>query len=166
MKGSKIEWTDNTWNPWIGCHKVSPGCQKCYAEWIDTKFGHNFDIVRATKQMYAPFGWKQPGLVFTCSMSDFFLPEADRWRHVAWDVIKRTPHLTYQILTKRPHLIRERLPDDWGPMDGPGYSNVWLGVSVEMPMFWSRAQILRTIPARNHFVSAEPLLAPLGNVDL
>jgi protein gp37 len=96
-------------------------------------------------------------LVFTCSLSDFFIQDADEWRPEAWKIIRQTPNLIYQILTKRPHLISSRLPADWGD----GYSNVWLGVSVEQKRFLSRMRELVKIPARVRFVSAEPLLEDL-----
>ena len=101
-------------------------------------------------------------MVFTCSWSDFFLPEADPWRDQAWGIIKDTPHLIYQILTKRPGNIKTRLPSDWGL----GYPNVWLGVSVEDQSVVDRAWNLAFIPAAIRFISAEPLIGPLDLVFL
>jgi protein gp37 len=101
--------------------------------------------------------WQTPAKVFTCSWSDFFHPTADQWRDEAWDVIRRTPHLTYQILTKRHTRIEECLPDDWGK----GWDNVWLGVSCEDQLHLERIVFLMGIPAKVHFVSAEPLLGEL-----
>ena len=95
--------------------------------------------------------------MFTCSLSDFFLPEADEWRPEAWQIIKRCPNLIWQVLTKRPGLIEKRLPPDWGT----GYENVWLGVSVEMKQFFWRMDTLRKVPAAVRFISAEPLLEDL-----
>ena len=104
---------------------------------------------------YAPLKKKKFGpLVFTCSWSDFFIAKADEWRSDAWDVIKKTPHLTYQILTKRSENIASRLPSDWGD----GYDNVWLGVSVESPEYLKRVEELATIPAKVRFISYEPAL--------
>jgi protein gp37 len=99
-------------------------------------------------------------LVFTCSLSDFFIAEADPWRPEVWDIIRATPHLTYQILTKRPERFAACLPSDWGT----GYPNVWLGVSVENRRWLSRLDVLAQIPARVRFASIEPLLGPLGDL--
>ena len=99
-------------------------------------------------------------MVFTCSWSDWFHPEADSWRNEAWEIISASPHLTFQILTKRPELIESRLPVDW---DSNGYPNVWLGVSVENWRFLWRVGALSQVPARMRFISAEPLL---GGLDL
>ena len=131
-KDSKISWTTHTYNPWIGCHKVSPGCKHCYAETLVMRMGRVFSIVRraAPATFNAPLKWEKtvnlivarmagnPGLVvgpdhqyvFTCSLSDFFHEDADQWRDEAWEIIRRTPHLMYQILTKRPERIAEHLP--------------------------------------------------------
>src|SRR3990167_4811557 len=122
-RDSKISWTDSTWNPWIGCHKVSPGCAHCYAETlVENRMGRKFsEIRRASPATFnAPLKWHRPmntfspsspQYVFTCSISDFFIEEADAWRDEAWEIIRRTPHLTYQILTKRPERIAGDLPE-------------------------------------------------------
>jgi protein gp37 len=153
-----IEWTDATWNPWMGCEKVSPGCAHCYMYREQRQYGHDPSVVRRSKTRFAePLRWDQPRMVFTCSWSDWFHPGADDWRDEAWDIIRATPHLTYQILTKRPELIAERLPADWGN----GYPNVWLGVSIENSRFTWRAGELRAVPAAVRFISAEPLIGSL-----
>ena len=114
---TKISWTDATWNPWIGCTKVSPGCKNCYAERMEERARRDFSKVRRAKKFDAPLKWDialddegNGGKVFTCSMSDFFHADADAWRAEAWEIIRRTPHLTYQILTKRPERIADHLP--------------------------------------------------------
>jgi protein gp37 len=153
-----IQWTDRTYNPWMGCTKVSPGCAHCYMFEEQTRYGTDPSVVRRSKTTFtAPLRWTEPAKVFTCSWSDWFHPAADAWRDEAWGIIRRTPHLTYQILTKRPELIPDRLPADWGA----GYPNVWLGVSVENQRFAERARLLLELPAIVRFVSAEPLLGPL-----
>lgn len=154
-----IEWTDATWNPWLGCHKVSPGCRNCYAERItENLMGRRFDEVRRSRTTFdAPLRWKEPCLVFTCSMSDFFHPDADAWRDEAWDIIRRTPQHTYQVLTKRPERLAECLPPDWGK----GWPHVWLGTSVEMQEYVTRICDLVETPAKVHFLSLEPLLGPI-----
>jgi protein gp37 len=103
---------------------------------------------------YEALDWKEPKKIFTCSMSDFFIDEADGWREDAWNVIRKTPQHQWQILTKRPERIQECLPGDWGE----GWDNVWLGVSVENQQSLQRAATLAEIPAKIRFISAEPLL--------
>jgi len=154
-----IQWTDATWNPWMGCRKVSPACAHCYMFSEQRRYGHDPDVVRRSKTTFdAPLRWPvEQKRVFTCSWSDWFIEDADEWRPEAWEVIRHTPHLTYQILTKRPELIADRLPGDWGR----GWPNVWLGVSVENRRFVWRAEWLAAIPAVVHFLSCEPLLGPL-----
>ena len=115
-------------------------------------------VVRSKTTFNAPLKWKEPKLIFTCSWSDFFIEEADPWRDTAWNIIKRTPQHTYQILTKRPYRILETLPADWGK----GWSNVWLGVSVENQESANlRIPWLVRVPATVRFLSCEPLLGPI-----
>lgn len=133
------------------------------------KLGFDATTVTRTKTWADPFFWQINAeahrietRVFTCSWSDFFHPDADPWRLEAWEIVRDCPNLIFQILTKRPELVPARLPRDWGD----GYPNVWLGVSVENPAFLHRMDLLRQIPAAIRFVSAEPLLAPLGDLNL
>jgi protein gp37 len=157
---SAIEWTDATWNPWMGCERVSPGCAHCYMYREQRQYGHDPEALRRSKTKFSePLRWTDARFVFTCSWSDWFHPAADQWRDEAWDVVRQTPHLTYQILTKRPELIADRLPPDWDN----GWENVWIGVSIENSRFTWRADALRDIPAAVRFVSAEPLLDSLFN---
>ena len=157
-----IEWTDHTWNPFIGCTKVSPGCAHCYAErLVNGRMGGNFREVRkaAPATFNAPLKWKEPARVFTCSISDFFHEAADPWRDEAWEIIRKTPDLTYQILTKRPERILDHLPGDWDSKEHEGYPNVWLGVSGEtLEYVERRAKELVKIPSAVRFLSAEPWL--------
>jgi protein gp37 len=159
MEYSGIEWTGHTQNFWIGCVKVSPGCKSCYMFRDQRRFKLDpTRIRRTTDRMFtAPLRWKVPAMVFTCSWSDFFLEQADAWRDEAWDIIRRTPHLTWQILTKRPENILARLPHDWGM----GWHHIWLGVSVEMAAYLWRVETLCQIPAALRFVSYEPALGPV-----
>lgn len=158
-KTTGISWTDSTWNPWRGCHKVSPGCKNCYMFREQQFYGHDPNtVVRAAPPTFnGPLKWKEPRRVFTCSWSDWFVEEADPWRDEAWDIVRRTPHI-YQILTKRPENIRDRLPSDWGK----GYPNVWLGVSIESQLYLKRADYLAGIPAKVRFISYEPALGPVA----
>lgn len=127
-------------------------------------------VVRCSAGTFnAPLAWQKRARalgvtrrVFSCSWSDFFIPEADAWRAEAWAIVRACPDLVFQILTKRPERILGALPSDWGA----GYPNVWLGVSVESARYLSRVETLRSVPARVRFVSAEPLLEPLPSLDL
>lgn len=101
---SNIEWTDATWNPWHGCHKVSQGCKNCYMFRDKRRYGQDPNVVTraASTTFYAPLKWKKPRRIFTCSWSDFFIEEADPWRDEAFAIMALTPQHTYQVLTKRP----------------------------------------------------------------
>lgn len=171
MKGTKIEWSDFTWNPWIGCTKVSPACTNCYMYKDMARFKRDPSTVAMAKpkwnyplQRTRKKTWKIPdgSKVFTCSWSDFFHEDADSWRPNAWEMIKKRPGLTFQILTKRPERILQSLPADWGT----GYPNVWLGVTVESQEYTPRMDILRKVPAVVRFISFEPLLGKIENLNL
>lgn len=156
---SNIEWTDATWNPWHGCHKVSPGCKNCYMFRDKARYGQDPNVVVRSKTTFnAPLKWKDPKMVFTCSWSDWFIEEADQWRDEAYEVIRATRH-TYQILTKR----IERAP---GRIPNPPLQNIWLGVSVEDDRYKYRIDQLRYIPSAIRFLSLEPLLGDIGDLDL
>jgi len=158
---SAIEWTDATWNPWTGCHKVSAGCKNCYMFRDKARYGQDPNVVvrSADKTFYAPLKWAEPKKIFTCSWSDFFIEESDPWRDEAFAIMALTPRHTYQVLTKRPDRMREwfhyrgtwpiltileSLPAELvqkilisagGPESLHGIQwplpNVWLGVSAE-----------------------------------
>lgn len=152
-----------TWNPWQGCHKISPGCKKCYMFSEKKRYGQDPDTVVRSKPatFNAPLKWKDPAYVFTCSWSDWFIEEADEWRSEAYDIIHRTPHLTYQILTKR----IERARSHWPVL--PVFKNTWLGVSVEDRKYGlPRIEILRNTPAALRFLSIEPQLEDIGEINL
>lgn len=165
-KDSKIGWTHHTWNPWWGCHRVSPECDRCYIEAIMKRGGKDpfGGPIRTTSTWGDPHRWDRAAArdgerrrVFTCSMSDFFHQGADAWRPEAWKVIQACQRLDWLILTKRPHLIRDRLPADWGA----GWPHVWLGVTCGCAESLYRLPLLRDVPAAVKFVSAEPLLGPM-----
>jgi protein gp37 len=153
-----ISWCDHSWNPWQGCHKVSEGCRFCFMYSEKIRYGQQPNLVVRSKPatFNAPLKWKEPARVFTCSWSDWFIEEADAWRDEAWDIVRRTPHLTYQILTKRPERIAAHLPA--GPLP-----NVWLGVSIENDAARERLEPLLDVRSRVPvlFISAEPLIAPV-----
>lgn len=162
-QNSTIGWTHHTMNFWWGCHRVTKECDHCYIGPIMRRGGYEpFDGPMRTLTCWSnPARWNRAARragarhrVFTCSMSDFFHQGADPWRAEAWGIIKACDHLDWLILTKRPGLARDRLPPDWGD----GYPNVWLGVTCGHPESYYRLPILRDLPARVKFVSAEPLL--------
>lgn len=163
---SKIGWTDHTHNFWWGCHKVSEECRHCYIAGIMRRGGREpFNGPMRTKNWDNPYRWNAQSSrdsrrfrVFTCSMSDFFHPEADSWRPDAWKVIRECQNLDWLILTKRPQLIRARLPQDWND----GYPNVWLGVTAGCKKSLKRVEQLCKIPAKIRFISAEPLLEEIN----
>ena len=171
-ENSGIEWTHHTFNPWIGCTKVSPACDHCYAEAWDHRFGGERWGPHAprtrTKTWGNPVKWNRKAgaegiryRVFVASLADVFdnhksiLPA---WRRELWLLIKSCPNLDFLLLTKRPQNIARFLPDDWGN----GYPNVWLGTTAENQGEWDRRwPHLAAIPARIRFFSCEPLLGPI-----
>lgn len=160
MENTKIEWADHTWNPWQGCHKISPACLNCYMFRDKKRWCQNPDeVVRSSRVTFEkPLSMGGPARVFVCSWSDFFIKEADAWRHDAWEIIRAKPDLTFMLLTKRPERIGECLPEDWGN----GYENVWLGITAENQKFFDlRASVLIQIPSLVRFVSVEPMLGPI-----
>lgn len=154
-----IQWTGGTYNPWYGCKKISEGCKFCYMYRDRDEGGVDPSLVIKSKKetFERPLKMETQTLIFTCSWSDFFNPEADEWRPEVWEIIKNTPH-EYQILTKRPERVLQCLPDDWGA----GYENVWLGVSVENQARLNRIDILKSIPAKTKFASFEPLIGEIN----
>jgi protein gp37 len=178
-KNSNIQWTDNTFNPWIGCTKVSEGCQECYAEkddryrhWTPQGWGAGRPRHRTSSETWKnPLRWERQAVtegrrykVFCASLADIFDQEVDpAWRHDLWELIRKCPHLDWQILTKRPQHIATGLPVDWGT----GWENVWLGTSVEnQKRADERIPLLVAVPAVVHFLSVEPLLEPICFRDL
>lgn len=162
---TNISWAESTVNFFINCKKVSEGCKFCYMFRITDPNGTNPTAIRRASDstFYKPLKWLDSRLIFTCSMSDFFLEEVDQWRVDAWDVIRRTPQHHWLILTKRPERILSNLPCDWGE----GYDNVSLGVSVESQKWSKRITILSEVPSRHYFISIEPILEQikLSNVN-
>lgn len=158
-----IEWTQATWNPWVGCHKVSPACAHCYMFREQKMYGKNPNVVLRTKPATfdAPLKWKQGRLIFTCSWSDFFIEEADPWRLDAYRIMRDTSHHTYQVLTKRPERIRKDYPWIWTVPE-----NIWMGVSVENARYYSRIDKLELVPAAIRFLSIEPSLGRMQNLPL
>jgi len=170
MKKSKIEWTEQTWNPSAGCTKISSGCKNCYAETMAIRLqgtgavgyenGFNFNTVPS--RLNDPLKRKNPTVFFVNSMSDIFhenMPE--EYLDRIFEVIENTPHHTYQILTKR----ADRMYDYFSKRPVP--SNVWLGVTVEnKQQGLPRIDKLRHLNAKVLFLSVEPLLEDLGAMNL
>jgi protein gp37 len=95
-----IEWTKSTWNPWYGCIKVSPGCQHCYMyQWAERSGREPRRVTRSKTRFREPLQWSDGRPIFTCSLSDFFIEQAEPWRPEAWEIIEQTPRHTYLILT-------------------------------------------------------------------
>lgn len=171
---SKIEWTDATWNPIRGCTKISPGCQHCYAETFAERFrgvpGHpfeqGFDLRLVPEKLAEPLRWSTPKMVFTNSMSDLFHEEVPE--SYILDVVKvmRLANWhTYQVLTKRAERMQDLLN---GLLSEAAFEeHIWWGVSVEDRKYGiPRIEKLRNTPATVKFLSIEPLLEDLGEIDL
>ncbi|KAA5532677.1 DUF5131 family protein [Taibaiella lutea] len=161
-KESSIAWTDHTWNIARGCSKVDADCKFCYMyrQSLNNTRYDPAQVIRTKTVFNLPLTIKEPSRIFTCSLTDFFHPDIDSYRHEAWDIIRRCPQHTFQILTKRPERIPECLPADWGE----GWDNVWLGTSIGSQGAIERMVSLVTeIDAKVKFLSLEPLH---GEIDL
>ena len=168
-QGSKIEWTEATWNPVTGCTKVSPGCRNCYAERLSKRlramgvaqYENEFSLTLHPGSLDLPLRWKKSRRVFVNSMSDLFqrgIP-FDFIQDVFAVMVEASRH-QFQILTKRPEIALEyakKLP--WP-------ANIWLGTSVENQHYVHRVHTLTRIPARVRFLSVEPLLGPISRLPL
>lgn len=180
---TSIEWTEHTWNPFVGCSVLSAGCKNCYAMRMAfrcSEMGHKaYDGVAVASRagpvwtgrinrnsdsaMAAPLRRRKAALFFVNSMSDFWHPNADdRWRAEAFDVMIATPQHQYQVLTKRPDLIAPTL----GRMGRKLPDNLWLGATVENSRVNERIDHLRAVEASVRFLSIEPLIAQFGQQDL
>ncbi len=166
---STIEWTDATWNPVTGCTKVSPGCAHCYAETFAERFrgvaGHpyeqGFDLKLWPERLGLPLQWKRPRRIFVNSMSDLFHEDVpvDYIQRI-FDVMVAADHHIFQVLTKRAERLAALAPYL------PWAAHIWVGVSVENRRFTYRADCLRAVDAAVRFISAEPLLGPLTDLNL
>jgi protein gp37 len=170
---STIEWTDATWNPVTGCTKISAGCDHCYAERFSERFrgvpGHpfetGFDLTLRPARLQQPLLWRQPRMIFVNSMSDLFHKEIPApFIEAVFDTMEKADWHTFQVLTKRSSLMRNFLRRRYG--DGRGPAHMWFGVSVEDGTKLSRVRHLQQAPAGVRFLSIEPLIAPLGTLDL
>ena len=174
MADSKIEWTERTWNPVRGCLKISPGCKHCYAATFAERFrgvpGHpyeqGFDLRLVHENILDPLGWPRPKTVFVNSMSDLFQEGVpDDFIAAVAAVMTATPWHTYQVLTKRPGRMRRLLSGRLGFAARAGH--IWWGVSVENKRHGvPRILQIRQTPAYIRFLSIEPLLGELGELNL
>lgn len=169
MAQSSIEWTEMTWNPTTGCTKISAGCKYCYAEVMTRrlqamgieKYKNGFAVAVHEDALHIPYKWKGSKVVFVNSMSDLFHPEVPlEFIQKVFEVMNNTPQHTYQVLTKRSDRlfqVHDRL--SWT-------KNIWMGVSVENEKVTDRIDFLRETNAVVKFLSCEPLIGPLQNLNL
>jgi protein gp37 len=170
---SPIEWTDATWNPTTGCTKVSAGCKFCYAETLahrlqamgSRNYAAGFDLTLQPHMLAIPLRWPGRRRIFVNSMSDVFHKNVpDDYIDQIFKVMETASWHVYQLLTKRPHRLATYLERRYGPDAAP--EHIWVGTSVEDQRVLGRVSELRAAPARVRFLSCEPLLGPLPDIDL
>lgn len=171
---SSIEWTDATWNPVRGCTKISPGCKHCYAETFAERFrgvpGHpyeqGFDLLLVPNKLTEPLCWTSPKTIFVNSMSDLFQEGVpDKYVEQVGRVMEMSDWHTYQVLTKRAERMRDMLKTNLS--FASEMNHVWWGVSVEDKKYGlPRIDALREAPVPVRFLSIEPLLEDLGEINL
>ena len=166
---SAIEWTESTWNPLTGCNKVSPGCKHCYAERMalrlkamgQEKYRNGFQLTLHEDVLEDPLNWKKPQMIFLNSMSDLFHQDVPiEFVIRVFDVMRQSHWHKFQVLTKRSERLLKLNPMiEWS-------ENVWMGVSIENEIYTYRIDHLRQTHAHIRFLSLEPLLSPLPNLNL
>jgi len=168
-QNSKIEWTESTWNPVTGCSKISVGCRNCYAERMALRlkaagspnYVNGFRVTLHPHILKIPLHWKQPRIIFVNSMSDLFHNNVPfNFITKIFDVMRQASHHQFQALTKRSQRLLQLSPKLQWPQ------NVWMGVTVENADCSFRIDHLRQTPAAIKFVSFEPLLGPIPNINL
>ena len=171
--GSAIEWTDATWNPVTGCTRITTGCDNCYAARFSERFrgvpGHpfenGFDLTLRPERLNQPRAWQRPRMIFVNSMSDLFHKGVPReFIDRVFETMERADWHVFQVLTKRSSLMRDYLRRRYGDSLAP--LHIWLGVSVECAASSVRIEHLRQAPASVRFISAEPLIGPIGPINL
>ena len=169
MKTTKIEWTDQTWNPVTGCDRLSEGCANCYAATMSLrlqnmgleKYQNGFDVTVHEESLDEPLHWRSPSNIFVCSMSDLFNEKVPfTFIDKVFKTIKKATNHRFQILTKR----AERMEEYFKTRSVP--DNAWIGVTVENAARKNRIAVLRKINAKVRFLSCEPLLNDLGKINL
>ena len=168
-----IEWTDATWNPVTGCTKISTGCDNCYAERFSERFrgvrGHpfeqGFDLVLRPERLTQPLDWRRRRMIFVNSMSDLFHKKVPlEFTSRVFDTMEAADWHIFQVLTKRSSLMRKFVNRRF--RDRPVPAHIWLGVSVEDGTKLSRVRHLKQTKSGIRFLSIEPLLGPVGRIDL
>ena len=169
MAQSSIEWTEMTWNPTTGCTKISDGCKFCYAEVMSKrlkamgvpKYQNGFKVTLHPDTLNIPYSWKKPKIVFVNSMSDLFHENIPlEYIQKVFKVMNDNPQHTFQVLTKRADILHSYNFDlNWTP-------NIWMGVTVENHKVINRIEYLKETGAFVKFLSCEPLLGPLHDLDL
>ncbi|MDP6624560.1 MAG: phage Gp37/Gp68 family protein [Alphaproteobacteria bacterium] len=170
---SAIEWTNATWNPVTGCTKIGPGCDHCYAERFAERFrgvpGHpyepGFDLTLRPARLDQPARWRRPRMIFVNSMSDLFHKKIPTtYIDKVFKSMEKADQHTYQVLTKRSSRLRGYINSRYAERQLP--EHIWLGTSIEDRQRLSRLEHLRQTRAPTRFLSLEPLLGPLGHLDL
>ena len=171
MAESSIEWTEMTWNPTTGCTKISDGCKHCYAEVMSKrlkamgveKYSKNFKLTTHEDELNTPYTWKKSRVVFVNSMSDLFHKDVPiEFIRKVFKVMKDNPQHVFQVLTKRADILRYYDSEGW--LDWS--HNIWMGVSVENEKVMNRIDLLQQTNARVKFLSCEPLIGGLPNMNL
>lgn len=171
--GTQIEWTDATWNPVTGCSKITAGCDNCYAERFSERFRgvpnhpfeNGFNLTLRAARLRQPLTWREPRRVFVNSMSDLFHKDVPRaFIDQVFDTMELANWHTFQVLTKRSSLLTRYLTRRYPTSLAPAH--IWLGVSVEDAQNTVRIKHLKTARASVKFVSFEPLIGPVGDIDL
>jgi protein gp37 len=170
---STIEWTDTTWNPVTGCTKISAGCDNCYAARFSERFrgvpGHpfesGFDLTLRPERLLQPFDWTKPRMIFVNSMSDLFHKAVPK-DHIGrvFDTMEQANWHIYQVLTKRSSLLQKFINERYKARRAPAH--IWFGVSIENAPATSRIAHLQKANAGVRFLSVEPLIGPVGKLDL
>lgn len=169
MAQTSIEWTEMTWNPITGCTKISSGCKFCYAEIMTkrlkgmghAKYSNGFDLTLHENALEIPYTWKKSKVVFVNSMSDLFHKEVPlSFIRKVFKVMNENPQHVFQVLTKRADvLLKHNEHLNWT-------SNIWMGVTIENDTVLERMDLLKKTSAHLKFLSCEPLIGPLGMLDL
>lgn len=166
---TKIEWTDTTWNPMTGCSPISDGCKNCYAIKMarrlkamgNRRYRNGFAVTLHPDLLDAPLSWKKPRMIFVNSMGDMFHEDVPlEYIQQVFATMEKTSQHTFQVLTKRSSRMAElaaRLP--WP-------KNVWMGVTIESEKYLYRAENLKKTPAAVKFISVEPMIGPVSEIDL
>lgn len=171
MATSSIEWTEMTWNPVTGCSKISAGCKHCYAETFARrlqamgaeKYRNGFNLSLHEGALEEPYRWKKPRIVFVNSMSDLFHEDVPvEFIRAVFKVMRDNPQHVFQVLTKRADVLLCYDKEGWLEWR----HNIWMGVSVENEAVVKRIDLLGRTQAHTRFLSCEPLIGPLANLNL